>query len=432
MEIVKEVNPRFENYLFEWGYHEQLVIGGYGSSKSYHTALKIVLKLLDEKRKCLVVREVYETIRDSCFELFREILVDLQLYDIVKCTISPMRVYFPNGSQIIFRGMDKPAKLRSIHDITVVWLEECAEIKYSGYKEIKGRLRHPTLPLFYIMTTNPVGTESWVYTHFFKYVDESGTEHTILDDEELYAKKTIVCNGVYYHHSTADDNKFLPHSYIETLDEMQRYDPDLYRVARLGKFGLNGTRVFPQFEVAKSHEIVMETVSKIPEKFHFCGMDFGFEESYNAILRMAVDDARKDLYIYWEYYKNKMTDDRTAKELKALNMDTVQIIADSAEPKAIQFYKQEGFRMRGCHKHAGSKLENIRKIKRFRHIYCSPNCTNTIRELSTLIYAKDKDDVPIYDEFNIDSHCESAIAYALDNYTVADIKYISRNTRKGG
>lgn len=42
-------------------------------------------------------------------------------------------------------------------------------------------------------------------------------------------------------------------------------------------------------------------------------MDFGFEESYNAVLRVAVDDAKKDLYIYWEYYKNKMTDDKNCK-----------------------------------------------------------------------------------------------------------------------
>lgn len=100
---------------------------------------------------------------------------------------------------------------------------------------------------------------------------------------------------------------------------MREYDPDLYRVARLGRFGLNGRQVLPQFEVAKSHAEVIAAVKGISEKFRFCGMDFGFEESYNAVIKCAVDDAAKVLYIYYEYYKNKMTDDKTEKELKRMD-----------------------------------------------------------------------------------------------------------------
>lgn len=435
MVIDKEVNPRFESYLFDWDYTTYLSIGGYGSSKSYHTALKITLKLLQEVRKVLVVREVFDTIRDSCFDLFLEILGELDLLGVgknkVKYTVSPMSIKFPNGSKILFKGMDKPTKLKSINGVSIVWLEECSEIKYAGYKELLGRLRHPTLKLHFLLTTNPVGTENWVYTHFFKHIDDDGVEHVILNDEDLYKRRTIVKNGVYYHHSVADDNLFLPASYIETLDQMKEYDPDLYRVARLGRFGLNGRRVLPQFETARSHREVIQAVQQIPDKYKFCGMDFGFEESYNAVIRMAVDDPNKVLYIYWEYYKNGMTDDKTAKDLQSYGMDKVQIVADCEDPKAIAFYRQSGFRMRGCHKYGGSRLANTRKVKRFRKIICSPECPNTIRELSTLIYKKDKQDRLIYDEFNIDPHTFSAIWYGLDNYEVADMKEILRNSRKG-
>ncbi len=383
----------------------------------------------------LVVREVFDTIRDSCFDLLVEILEDLELTgrgkNKVKYTVSPMSIKFPNGSKIIFKGMDKPAKLKSINGVTIVWLEECSEIKYAGYKELLGRLRHPTLSLHFILSTNPVGTENWVYTHFFKRIDDEGKEHVVLDDNILYKRRTIIRNGVYYHHSTADDNLFLPKDYIHTLEDMRNYDPDLWRIARLGRFGLNGKRVLPQFEVATSHQSVLEAVRNIPSKYRFTGMDFGFEESYNAVIRMAVDDKNKWLYIYWEYYKNQMTDDKTAKELRTEGVDKEQVVADCEDPKAIAFYRQEGFRMRGCHKYPGSRLANTRKVKRFRRIICSPNCPNTIRELSTLIYAKDKQDRPIYDEFNIDPHTFSAIWYGLDTYEVADIKQIPRNSRKG-
>ena len=435
MVIDKEVNPRFEDFLWDWDYQTYLLVGGYGSSKSYHIALKLIIKCLQEKRKVLIIREVFDTIRDSCYDLIVEILEEFDLVGVgrnkVHCTTSPMSIKFPNGSRMIFKGMDKPTKLKSINGVSIVWLEECSEVKYDGYKELLGRLRHPDLSLHFIMSTNPVGTENWVYQHFFKRTDEEGQVHVTLDDNELYRKHTIVRNGVYYHHSVADDNLFLPQSYIETLDAMKEYDPDLYRVARLGRFGLNGRRVLPQFEVARSHVDVMAAVAHIPEKFRFIGMDFGFEESYNAVIKMAVDDVEKILYIYWEYYKNRMTDDKTAAELKRYGLDKVQIVADCEDPKAIQYYRQVGFRMRGCHKFPGSRLANTRKCKRFHKIICSPECTNAIREMSTLVYAKDRNGNLVYDEFNIDPHTFSAIWYGLDNYTVADIKYIPRNSRRG-
>lgn len=440
MNITKAVNPRFEDFIFDWDYREYLCVGGYGSSKSYHIVLKLILKALEEKRKILVVREVYDTIRESCFDLFLEILEDLDLLEHnsnrkrskkVRYRTSPMQLLFPNGSKVIFKGMDKPGKLKSINGVSIVWLEEASEVKYAGYKELKGRLRHPTLSLHFILSTNPVGTENWVYQHFFKRTNDDGSVTVILDDQRLYKKHTIVKNGVYYHHSVVDDNLFVPKSYVKTLDEMQNYDPDLYRVARLGQFGLNGIRVLPQFKVAASHAEVMRAVQGIPSKFKFTGFDFGFETSYNAVIRMAVDDREKVLYIYWEYYKNHMTDDQTAAELEKLGLQGEQIIADCEDPKAIQYYRQMGFKIRGCHKWAGSRLANTRKVKRFRKIVCSPECINTIRELSTLTYAKDQKDNIIFDEFNIDPHTFSAIWYGLDTYTVADVKDELRNSRKG-
>ena len=437
----KEVNPAFESFLFDWSCKTYLLVGGYGSSKSYNIALKSILKLFSEKRKMLIIREVYDTIRDSCFDLLCEILEGLNMLEEnaskkrskkVIAKTSPMQLIFPNGSKIIFKGMDKPAKLKSINGISMIWIEEASEVKYAGYKELLGRLRHPTLSLHIMLSTNPVDKNNWVYTHFFKHLDDEGREVVVLDDEELYKKHTIIKNGVYYHHSTCDDNFFLPDSYTEQLEELKNYDPDLYRIARQGRFGITGTRVLPQFEVAESHELVMRAVRDIPQRFKFTGFDFGFETSYNAVVRMAVDDKEKVLYIFDEYYKNQMTDDLTAAELKQLGYDREPIVADCEDPKAIKYYRQQGFNIRGCHKFHGSRLENTRKCKRFKKIICSPLCRNCVRELSTLSYASDKDGYLIFDQFNIDPHTFSAIWYALDNYIVSDIKTAGhRNSRRG-
>lgn len=443
MDIVKEVNPHFEDFIFDWDFRTYLLVGGYGSSKSYHIAIKLITKAYEERRKILVVREVYDTIRESCFDLFSEILSELGLlseevraHDPVKVKIktSPMQLTFPNGSRIIFKGLDKPIKLKSINDVSIIWLEEAPEIKYAAFKELVGRLRHSTMKMHMIISFNPVDEQTWVYKHFFKRADKNGNQIIIQDDKELYRLGVIknTKNNVYYHHSVVDDNMFVPLDYVMVLNEMKEYDPDLYRVARLGRFGVSGKKVLPQFFVAKTHDEVIQQIHSISESFWFNGMDFGFEESFNTVVRMVVDDRRKILYIFDEYYKNKMTDDRTAIDLEKWEpkVRDLAIVADSAEPKAIKFYQQSGFKMRGARKL--TRLDSVRKIKRFRKIICSPKCKNVIRELKTLTYFQDRNGEFVYDQFNIDPHTFSAIWYGLDTYNVADAKEVKVNSRAGG
>lgn len=452
--INKEVAPAYYNFMTDWDYKTYLLVGGYGSGKSYHVALKIVLKLLSEKRKALVIREVYDTILDSCYDLFCEILQELGLYTDdpsewrrrktkVLCQKSPLRIRFKNGSVIIFKGMDKPEKIKSINGISIVWLEECSEIKYEGYKEVLGRLRTPNVSLHFILSCNPVGKENWVYRHFFRRMDDEGNEKVVLDEEELYANKFLVKHNVYYMHTIPEDNIFLPKEYLLTLDDIKSYDEPLWRVAKLGRFGANGTRVLPQLVIAKSAKLFKTSIELLGDENKYFGFDFGFEESYNAVVSMAVDLKHSILYIYDEIYINHVTDDKMAQlpemvklkdklnDLEELGIHKM-IVADNEDPKAVAYYRQCGYRIRSCvNKFSGSRLSNTRKIKRFRHIVVSPKCKNTIRELKDLTYKKDAKGNVIYDEFNIDPHTFSAIWYGLDKVTVADVKERKNNSIRG-
>lgn len=453
-EITKLVSPKFENFLFDWDYEKYLLVGGYGSGKSYHIALKVILKCFSEVRKVLVIREVYDTLKESCFDLFNEILGDMDMlatedsdrFERKSKAVSiksPMQITFPNGSRIIFKGMDKPEKVKSINGVSIVWLEECSEIKYAGYKELLGRIRTPTVSMHFILSCNPVGKENWVYRHFFVTLDDKGKEKLILNDEELYIKKTMIRNGVYYDHSVPDDNPFLPKAYLKRLDDIKGYDEPLWRVARLGRFGANGTRVLPQLMVAENAKLFTQEVNNLGPENQYFGFDFGFEESFNAVISMSVDLKHSILYIWNEIYMNKVTDDKFAtidemQKLKdRLNEYAQQkimkmIIGDNEDPKAIAYYRQNGFRIRSCkNKFSGSRLSNTRKIKRFKKIIVSPRCVNVIRELQSLTYKKDAKGNVIYDDFNIDPHSFSAIWYALDTVSVADVKERKFNSKSG-
>lgn len=454
MKITKSVSPAFEDFLFNWDYETYLAIGGYGSGKSYQIAFKIVLKLFEEKRKALVIREVFDTIQESCFDLFCEILDDMKLLTTdpkefrrkpnkVLALKSPLRFRFPNGSQIIFKGMDKPDKVKSINGVSIVWLEECAEIKYEGYKELLGRIRTPNVSMHFILSCNPIGRDNWVYRHFFVRLDDEGNEHVIMDENKFYDKKVIVKNGVYYHHSTPDDNPWLPWQYLKRLDELKNYDYPLYMVARWGRFGATGTRVLPQFTIATRPDHFRSQIERLGPENQYFGFDFGFEESFNAVICMSVDLERSVLYVWDEIYMNHVTDDvfaaqpemqRLRKRIDAMNAQGYAkvIVADNEDPKAITYYRQNGFQIRACrNKFAGSRLSNTRKVKRFKKIIVSPKCKNTIRELKDLTYKKDPKGNVIYDQFNIDPHSFSAIWYALDTVTVADVKEKDFHSKAG-
>ena len=414
--MVFALNDHFYDFIDDWEHKFYFLVGGYGSSKSYHVAVKLIKKLLQEKRKALVIREVFDTIRDSCLDLLEEVANAMGVEEYLTFTTSPMQVRFKNGSRIIFKGMDKPAKLKSLNGVSIVWIEECSEVKYEGFKEILGRLRHPTLSNHIILSTNPVSKSNWCYKYFFQ---DRKNNVLVLDDDELYRKRIMIVGNTYYHHSTVDDNFFVPASYVEQLDDLQVHDPDLYRVARKGQFGINGTLVFPQFEV-QPHEKVLELMKAVKSPLKKNGMDFGFVTSYNAALRMLIDHEKKILYIYREYYSRNKTDPEIAEDME--DWKDIVIKADCAEPKAIKFYKQAGFRMKACKKFKGSRSMYTKKVKRFKKIICSDACPNTIDELKELTFAVDKDGEIIEDEFNIDPHTLSAIWYGLDDYEVSNLK----------
>jgi len=451
--ITFDISPAFDDYLFSWDYQQYLVIGGYGSGKSYHTAIKIILKLLQEKRTCLVVRNVFESLKESCYTLLCSILTNVNLLTTspaimaknknkIYAKLSPMELVFPNGSRIIFKGLDKPDKIKSVHDVSIVWIEEAAEIRKDAYSELIGRVRSPDKSTHIIMTCNPVSKSNWIYKQFFVNRDNKGSRDVKVEPETFYKSKMLVQDKVYYHHSTIDDNPYLPKSYRKSLDAIQQHDYPLYLVVRHGMFGATGLRVLPQ-AMTSDKDVVARKVAKIPVKDHYFGFDLGFEESFNAVVSCAVDTEKNILYIYDEIYMNKLTDVQFAQDedFKVLKDKVLQIqksglhkhiVADSSDPKAIAYYKSQGYPIRACvNRFKGSRLANTRKIKRFSKIVISSSCQNAIAELIDLSYKKNQAGELYQDVFTIDPHTFSAIWYALDIVEVADYK-IRTYATKGG
>ena len=190
--LAKWILPVYHKYVRDYTTRFNVYYGGGGSGKSYFVVQKIILKILQYKRKVLVVRKVQATIRDSIWALFLRLLY--QMPQVIKTVNkSEYMIELINGSVIIFKGMDDSEKVKSIEGITDIVVEEASELTEDDFDQLNLRLRAAVGMLQIHLMFNPVSKANWVYKRFF----ENGTP-----------EDTVVI------HTTYKDNPYLPKEYI--------------------------------------------------------------------------------------------------------------------------------------------------------------------------------------------------------------------------
>lgn len=198
--------------------------GGGGSGKSIFAGQKILERVTSEPgHRWLVCRKVAKTLRDSCFaQLCGQVKQDYpdSGYKINK---SDMSISFANGSVILFAGLDDVEKLKSIYNITGIWIEEASELKEVDFNQLDIRLRGETR--FYkqiIISFNPISIMHWLKKRFWDRVEPRAT----------------------IHESTYRDNRFLDAEAIRVLEAFKDIDEYYYMVYCLGMWGITGKSVF--------------------------------------------------------------------------------------------------------------------------------------------------------------------------------------------
>ena len=133
--------PKFFPLLLDYSHRFECYMGSAGSSKSYFITQKLIVRACREKIKILVCRRYGTTIRNTCFSLFKRILTKWQLTPFVKIRESDFNIKFPNGSEIIFIGLDEETKLLSLNNIGVIFIEEAFEVPKEIVEQLNLRLR---------------------------------------------------------------------------------------------------------------------------------------------------------------------------------------------------------------------------------------------------------------------------------------------------
>ena len=395
--------PKLYPYLIDYSHRWEFYCGSAGSGKSYTIAQKIIIRCCNEKIRVLVCRRYATTLRNSCFALFKEVLAKWQLTKYVSVRETDMTITFPNGSQIIMVGLDTEEKLLSLNDISTIWIEEAFEVEKSKVEQLNLRMRGAALNQQLLLSWNPISKHSWLYNF------------TVEEPPE---------NSVFIH-STYKDNPFLNAEYVAALDEMETRNPAKYRVYGRGEWGVD-TDGLVITNWRKEEFDPMELASLGYE--HRAGCDLGWIDK-TAIIDSLYDRDNKTIYVFNEFYKSGCQLSDIAAAIGNMNLKKTKIYVDAAEPRSIQYFKQEGINATPCAKGKDSVKAGLMFLQDSL-IIVHPSCQNFINELENFSYIKSK----ITGEYTEDtthewSHAIDACRYAYsDIYTQTKLKTLSKAT----
>lgn len=264
--------------------------GSRASKKSKTAALWHIYNMMKYPlANTLVVRQVYSTLKDSCYTELKWAINRLGVAHLWKCTQSPLEMtYKPTGQKIYFRGLDDPLKLTSITVevgyLCFVWCEEAYQIvsekDFNTLDEsIRGALPEDSgLFKAITLTFNPWSSTHWMKKRFFDCEP----------DEDILAITTnYTCN------------EWLDASDLRLFETMKRENPDRYKVAGLGEWGIDGLVFFPEFTET---DHVIQPFNLPKEWRRYITLDYGMDML--ACYWIAVDTVG-NAYVYRELYEGR-------------------------------------------------------------------------------------------------------------------------------
>ena len=393
--------PKFYPLLLDYSHRWEVYMGSAGSSKSYFITQKIIVRCIQEKIKVVVCRRTAATLRNTCFSLFKDILAKWQLTPYVKIRESDFNIKFPNGSEIIFMGLDEETKLLSLNNIGAIFIEEAFEVPKPIVEQLNLRLRgaNPNQQIY--MAFNPISKNHWLY-----------------DFCEVNPPSSFI-----YTHSTYKDNPFLNKEYIAELEELYRRNPAKARIFCDGEWGVDSEGLVIT-NWRKQEFDAMELAASGLE--HRAGMDLGWVDK-SAIIDSLYDRQNKIIYVFNEFYKSGCQLSELAAAIENMNLKKTKIFVDAAEPRSIQYFKTEGINAVPCSKGKDSVKAGLMFLQDHL-IIVHPRCTNFITELENFSYIKSKHTGEWTEDTTHEySHAIDACRYSYsDIYTQTRLKTINK------
>jgi len=386
--------------------------GGRGSTKSSFVSIEVILGMMKYPgTHAVVLRKVGVNLKDSVYEQLSWAIDKLGVNNYWIARLSPLElIYIPTGQRILFRGADKPKKIKSIKVksgyIRYIWYEEVDE--FNGMEEIRtinqSLLRGGNkFDVFYSFNP-PDSQRNWV-----------NNEVTI----KQFDKKI--------HHSTylTVPKKWLGEQFFIEAEHLKKVNEKAYRHEYLGEVTGTGGEVFTNVTI---RGITNEEINRFDRIKR--GLDFGYASDPLHYTVCHFDKTRRRLYIFYEIHKVGMKNRVAVNEILKENKENKMVVADSAEPRTVSEFRDLGLKIVGAKKGPGSVEHGTKFLQDLEEIIIdSKRCPNTAREFLNYELEKDKEGNFKADYPDKNNHSIDAIRYALEDDMRAQIKV---KTFKGG
>lgn len=373
--------------------------GGRGSTKSSFIGTEIPLGIMqDPEANAIVFRKVASTISTSVYEQILWGIEMLGVKHLWKATTSPHKLtYLPTGQVIIFRGLDKAKKMKSLKVargyFKYLWFEELDE--FAGSEEIRSVqqsvMRGGRKFVVFKSFNPPISKSNWANQYVMQ------PRHDALRHKSCYLDVP---------------REWLGEQFFDDAEALKETNQRAYEHEYLGNAVGTGGEVFENLDV---REITDEEISHFDNIY--MGIDWGWYPDPFHWGKMHFDSARRTLYILDEFRAYKMSNAETWNSLVMKKGVTGYdlITADSAEPKSVGDYREYGSFCREAIKGPDSVRYGIKWLQSLKSIVIDPvRCPETAKEFTTYEYDRTPDDEIISGYPDKNNHSIDCVRYALE------------------
>lgn len=372
--------------------------GGRGSTKSSFIGTEIPLGMMTDAKdgvhsNAVIFRKVGNTLRESVFEQIAWGIDALGANDLWASSVSPMQyVYKPTGQKIIFRGLDKAKKTKSIKSskgyFKYLWFEELDE--FAGIEEIRtvqqSVLRGGSQFVVFKSFNPPISRSNWTNVYVNEPRDDS-----------------------YRHKSdfTSVPADWLGEQFISDAEHLKTTNERAYRHEYLGEPVGLGTNIFDMLEI---REITDEEISRMERIYQ--GQDWGWYPDPKAFIRAAYNHNTETIYLLDELGGCKIRNSKMAEDIKKKGYDDYEIRCGADEQESIVDFRDAGLPARQANVGPGSVKYTFEWLQCRKMIIDPARTPRAYKEIVEYEHEVDSNGEVIADYPDHNNHWIDALRYA--------------------
>lgn len=359
-----------------------LITGGRGSAKSFFGSVALEDLSFEHKQSILFSRYTLTSAHISIIPEFQEKIELLGHQEAFRVTNSEIE-NLHSGSKILFRGIktssgNQTANLKSIKGLGTFVVDEAEEFtSQEDFDKIDNSVRLKNVPNRVWLIMNPCQSDHWIYKRWLegecRWINIDGYNIPISTHPE-----------VEHVHTTWYDNiDNLSDSYIDKIIYLKESNPDKYARQFLGTWAEKAEGViFENWEIGNFN-------FNLPSVL---GLDYGYFPDPLAMVRVAVDERTKRIYLKEEIYSTKLKNEDLISFLQTKILKTELIVCDTNEPRTTEGIRNAGWNIQEAKK--GPVVDDIREMQDYQ-IIVDPNSHNLIKELNKYAWNDKKASIPI-------------------------------------